>query len=196
MQGIDPKAAASRRKVGRNEPCPCGSGEKTSAAASTNRYRDPTRGLPSKAPTNSTPVPSSPPKPPSRSPATVSSAPVRVKGRSQAVKIGGTVWRAIGSAGDGDQELRRGACALAPARIYACGGMHRPDRRADRPATLFSERAEEVAKHPPGADWEPIRTLQERMWSQNPMPSISTICRPHQAPQPSQRAGTGSTNGT
>ena len=29
MQGIDPKAAASqRKKVGRNEPCPCGSGKK------------------------------------------------------------------------------------------------------------------------------------------------------------------------
>jgi hypothetical protein len=41
MQGIDPKAAASpRKKVGRNEPCPCGSGRNTrSAAASTNRYR-------------------------------------------------------------------------------------------------------------------------------------------------------------
>lgn len=28
VQGIDPRAAAPRKKVGRNEPCPCGSGKK------------------------------------------------------------------------------------------------------------------------------------------------------------------------
>ena len=38
------------------------------------------------------------------------------------------------------------------------------DRSAatDRPAALFCERARELAQKPPGGDWEPIRTLQEK----------------------------------
>jgi adenylate cyclase len=32
----------------------------------------------------------------------------------------------------------------------------------DRPAALFAARARELAQNPPGADWDPIRTLQEK----------------------------------
>ena len=33
---------------------------------------------------------------------------------------------------------------------------------ADRPASLFCKRAHELAEKPPGEDWDPIRTLQEK----------------------------------
>ena len=33
---------------------------------------------------------------------------------------------------------------------------------ADRPAALFAVRAREMAQNPPGEDWDPIRTLQEK----------------------------------
>ncbi len=32
----------------------------------------------------------------------------------------------------------------------------------DRPASLFCQRARELAQNPPGEDWDPIRTLQEK----------------------------------
>ena len=32
----------------------------------------------------------------------------------------------------------------------------------DRPASLFCKRARELAQNPPGEDWDPIRTLQEK----------------------------------
>jgi adenylate cyclase/guanylate cyclase len=32
----------------------------------------------------------------------------------------------------------------------------------DRPAALFAARARELAENPPPADWDPIRTLQEK----------------------------------
>jgi adenylate cyclase/guanylate cyclase len=32
----------------------------------------------------------------------------------------------------------------------------------DRPASLFAARARELAQNPPGEDWDPIRTLQEK----------------------------------
>ena len=32
----------------------------------------------------------------------------------------------------------------------------------DRPAAIFRERAREMAAQPPGAEWDPIRTLQEK----------------------------------
>ena len=32
----------------------------------------------------------------------------------------------------------------------------------DRPASLFCQRARELAQNPPGEDWEPIRALQEK----------------------------------
>jgi adenylate cyclase len=33
---------------------------------------------------------------------------------------------------------------------------------ADRPASLFCKRARELTENPPGEDWDPIRTLQEK----------------------------------
>jgi adenylate cyclase/guanylate cyclase len=90
---------------------------------------------------------------------------IRVKGRVQALKI---------------YELLARADDLAPARKplienYAEGLGHwrarEFDRAAaafdrsagiDRPAALFRDRARELAETPPGDDWDPIRTLQEK----------------------------------
>ena len=90
---------------------------------------------------------------------------IRVKGRIQALKI---------------YELLARAAELTPERRllianYAEGLAHwrarEFDRAAtcfgrsagiDRPAALFRDRARELAEAPPGGDWDPIRTLQEK----------------------------------
>ena len=90
---------------------------------------------------------------------------IRVKGRIQALKI---------------YELLARAAELTPERRllianYAEGLAHwrarEFDRAAtcfgrsagiDRPAALFRDRARELAAAPPGGDWDPIRTLQEK----------------------------------
>jgi adenylate cyclase/guanylate cyclase len=90
---------------------------------------------------------------------------IRVKGRIQALKI---------------YELLARAAELTPERRllianYAEGLAHwrarEFDRAAtcfgrsagiDRPAALFRDRARELAQAPPGGDWDPIRTLQEK----------------------------------
>jgi len=90
---------------------------------------------------------------------------IRVKGRIQALKI---------------YELLALSAELTPERRllianYAEGLAHwrarEFDRAAtcfdrsagiDRPAALFRDRARELAQAPPGGDWDPIRTLQEK----------------------------------
>ena len=32
----------------------------------------------------------------------------------------------------------------------------------DRPAAMFRDRAQQLADSPPGTDWDPVRTLQEK----------------------------------
>jgi adenylate cyclase len=90
---------------------------------------------------------------------------VRVKGRSQALKIFELLAR-----GSELSEARQ-----APLKDYAEGLAHWRARAfdlaaqsfgrsadADRPAALFRARAVEMAATPPGGDWDPIRTLQEK----------------------------------
>jgi adenylate cyclase len=90
---------------------------------------------------------------------------VRVKGRSQALKIFELLAR-----GSELSEARQ-----APLKDYAEGLAHWRARAfdlaaqsfgrcadADRPAELFRARAVEMAATPPGGDWDPIRTLQEK----------------------------------
>ena len=90
---------------------------------------------------------------------------VRVKGRSQALKIYEllalstqltTSQKAlIADYADGLAHWRAREFDLAADAF---------DRSAeiDRPASLFSERAAEMAKNAPGQDWDPIRALQEK----------------------------------
>jgi adenylate cyclase len=91
---------------------------------------------------------------------------VRVKGRTQALKI----FELVALAGqtsplpdtimkdyaEGLSYWRAGAFALAAkcfARSAAC---------ADRPSANFLARAKEMTDQPPGAGWDPVRTLQEK----------------------------------
>jgi adenylate cyclase len=90
---------------------------------------------------------------------------VRVKGRNQALKIHELVARSdalsvaqqalIKTYGEGLAHWRAGEFQLA---VEAFGRS----AATDKPAALFRERAREMAAEPPGADWEPIRALQEK----------------------------------
>lgn len=90
---------------------------------------------------------------------------IRVKGRTQALKI----YELLALSG----ELETSRKALIAA--YAEGLAHWRAREfelaakqfgqsaeIDRPAALFCARARELARNPPGADWDPIRSLQEK----------------------------------
>jgi adenylate cyclase/guanylate cyclase len=90
---------------------------------------------------------------------------IRVKGRTGALKI----YELLALAGD----LKSSQAPLNA--NYAEGLAHwrarEFDRAAecfgrtaeiDRPAALFAARARELAQNPPGADWDPIRSLQEK----------------------------------
>jgi adenylate cyclase len=90
---------------------------------------------------------------------------IRVKGRIQALKI----YELLARAADLTPERNR------PMENYAEGLAHWRAREFDRAATsfgrsadvdraaaLFRDRARELAETPPGADWDPIRTLQEK----------------------------------
>lgn len=90
---------------------------------------------------------------------------VRVKGRSQALKILELLARAtelsdaqqvlIKDYAEGLARWRAGAFELAAQSFGRSADT-------DRPAALFRERAQEMASNPPGGDWDPIRTLQEK----------------------------------
>ena len=90
---------------------------------------------------------------------------VRVKGRSQAVKI----FELLARRGDLPDARQ------APLKNYAEGLAHWRARAfdlaaqcfarsadSDRSAALFRARAQQMAADPPGGDWDPIRTLQEK----------------------------------
>jgi adenylate cyclase len=90
---------------------------------------------------------------------------IRVKGRIQALKI----YELLARTADLTPERNR------PMENYAEGLAHWRAREFDRAATsfgrsadvdraaaLFRDRARELAETPPGADWDPIRTLQEK----------------------------------
>lgn len=90
---------------------------------------------------------------------------VRVKGRNQALKIYELVARSdalskaqqslIKTYGEGLAHWRAGEFHLATEAFNRAAAT-------DKPAALFRERAEQMAAQPPGGDWEPIRTLQEK----------------------------------
>jgi adenylate cyclase/guanylate cyclase len=90
---------------------------------------------------------------------------IRVKGRNQALKIYELLARSTGLAASSQASTANYAEGLAHwrAREFELAAKCF-DRSAeiDRPASLFCQRAREMAQNPPGEDWDPIRTLQEK----------------------------------
>ena len=90
---------------------------------------------------------------------------VRVKGRSQALTIYQLMALSTEPAASRQALIADYADGLAHwcAREFAlaakCFGR---SADIDRPASLFQARALELAQDPPGEDWDPIRTLQEK----------------------------------
>jgi len=90
---------------------------------------------------------------------------IRVKGRIQALKIYELVTRAAELTPERRLLIANYAEGLAHwrarefDRAATCFGR---SAGIDRPAALFRDRARELAEAPPGGDWDPIRTLQEK----------------------------------
>ncbi|MET0676131.1 MAG: adenylate/guanylate cyclase domain-containing protein, partial [Bradyrhizobium sp.] len=90
---------------------------------------------------------------------------IRVKGRNQALKIYELLARADEITSTQEAVVKNYADGLAHWRARefdrAATAFGR-SAESDRPSTLFRERARQLAGHPPGADWDPIRSLQEK----------------------------------
>jgi adenylate cyclase len=90
---------------------------------------------------------------------------VRVKGRNQALKVYELLARSTGVAASSQAPIANYAEGLAHWRARefelaaTCFGR---SAEIDRPASLFCHRAREMAQNPPGEEWDPIRTLQEK----------------------------------
>ncbi|MEH2502365.1 adenylate cyclase [Bradyrhizobium sp. AZCC 1578] len=90
---------------------------------------------------------------------------IRVKGRTQALKIYELLALSAGLTPSQQTVIANYADGLAHwrarefERAAACFGR---SADIDRPASLFAARARELAQNPPGDDWDPIRTLQEK----------------------------------
>ena len=90
---------------------------------------------------------------------------IRVKGRAHVVRI----YEPLAAAGNitPDQEARRQAHAAGLACFRSgdfAGAAEAFSRTAEADATsaLFLERVRELARRPPGPDWEPVNTLEEK----------------------------------
>jgi adenylate cyclase len=88
---------------------------------------------------------------------------IRVKGRMQPV----TIFELLDAAGQQTQEQIKSAAAYAEGlarwrRRDFEGAVRFFERVADfdKPSALFLARAKAFAKHPPGADWDPVRALE------------------------------------
>ena len=90
---------------------------------------------------------------------------VRVKGRTQALKIFELLARTEQGSPLPDAIMTDYAQGLAHWRAGAFKSAAECFARtaaADRPSENFLARAKELADHPPGAEWDPVRTLQEK----------------------------------
>jgi adenylate cyclase/guanylate cyclase len=90
---------------------------------------------------------------------------VRVKGRNQALKIYQLLARPAEPADSQAASIANYADGLAHWRVREfelAATCFERSADIDRPAALFGQRARELVQHPPGADWDPIRTLQEK----------------------------------
>jgi adenylate cyclase len=90
---------------------------------------------------------------------------VRVKGRNQALRV---YELAALSAHLADPQAALIANYAEGLAHWRAGEFDHAEKcfgrsaETDRPAAIFRERAREAAAHSPGAEWEPIRTLQEK----------------------------------
>jgi adenylate cyclase len=90
---------------------------------------------------------------------------IRVKGRNQALKIHELLARAAELPASRKASIADYADGLAHWRgrefelAAKCFGR---SAATDRPASLFCQRARELAQNPPAEDWDPIRSLQEK----------------------------------
>jgi len=90
---------------------------------------------------------------------------IRVKGRNQALKIYELLALSSELAASRQAEVANYADGLAHWRareFELAAGCFDRSAATDRPAALFCARARELARNPPGEDWDPIRTLQEK----------------------------------
>ena len=91
---------------------------------------------------------------------------IRVKGRSQAVKIyeplGESGQGAAGRGVAGAKPMPRPSPAIAPAISPAPRSKFARVAADDPPAARFLQRARQLAQNPPGPDWEPVNTQDEK----------------------------------
>jgi adenylate cyclase len=90
---------------------------------------------------------------------------IRVKGRTQALKIYELLAPSAGLSAAQETSIANYADGLAQWRAREFDRAAQYFSRSadiDRAAALFAARARELAQNPPGADWDPIRTLQEK----------------------------------
>jgi adenylate cyclase/guanylate cyclase len=90
---------------------------------------------------------------------------IRVKGRGQALKIYELLALASELTGVQNAEAANYGEGLAHWRAREFEGAAAAFARSadtDRPAALFRDRARELASTGPAADWDPVRTLQEK----------------------------------
>ena len=90
---------------------------------------------------------------------------IRVKGRIQALKIYELLARDADMTSERELPIANYAEGLAHWRAREFDRATASFGRSaaiDRPAALFRDRARELAETPPGVDWDPIRTLQEK----------------------------------
>jgi adenylate cyclase len=90
---------------------------------------------------------------------------VRVKGRNQALKI----YELLALASQLTEAQRKSMSCYAEGLAHwrardfaAAAASFGRSAETDRPAALFRDRAQELIASPPGADWDPVRTLQEK----------------------------------
>jgi adenylate cyclase/guanylate cyclase len=90
---------------------------------------------------------------------------IRVKGRTQALKIYELLALSAGLTAAQETSIANYAEGLAQWRTREFDRAAQYFSRSadiDRAAALFAARARELAQNPPGEDWDPIRTLQEK----------------------------------
>jgi adenylate cyclase/guanylate cyclase len=90
---------------------------------------------------------------------------IRVKGRTQALKI----YELTARSSELTEAQKKAATDYAEglahwrAREFAsAAASFARSAETDRAAGMFRDRAQELAASPPGADWDPVRTLQEK----------------------------------
>jgi adenylate cyclase len=90
---------------------------------------------------------------------------IRVKGRTQALKIYELLALASQLTEAQQKSMSYYAEGLAHWRardFAAAAASFGRSAETDRPAALFRDRAQELATAAPDADWDPVRTLQEK----------------------------------